>query len=106
MVKYLPIHYPLEFRYVQDRNQSFLLTLSDGKMWKIGDAPVFLDYPNNELGAVNFQKRYAMAASAVVELSGGTPQQCLDAGSTVLMNLLGLVVRSRRWAGGMPLPGS
>lgn len=33
----------------------------------------------------------AMAASAVVELSGGTPQQCLDAGSTVLMNLLGLV---------------
>lgn len=60
-------------------------------MWKIGDAPVFLDHPNNELGAVNFQKRYAMAASAVVELSGGTPQQCLDAGSTVLMNLLGLV---------------
>lgn len=33
----------------------------------------------------------AMAASATVELMGGTPEQCLDAGSTVLMNLLGLV---------------
>lgn len=33
----------------------------------------------------------AMAASATVELLGGTPQQCLDAASTVLMNMLGLV---------------
>lgn len=33
----------------------------------------------------------AMAASAAVELMGGTPQQCLDAGSVVLMNMLGLV---------------
>lgn len=33
----------------------------------------------------------AMAASAAVELMGGEPQQCLDAGSTVLMNMLGLV---------------
>ena len=33
----------------------------------------------------------AMAASATVELMGGTPEQCLDAASTVLMNLLGLV---------------
>ena len=33
----------------------------------------------------------AMAASAAVELMGGTPQQCLYAGSTVLMNMLGLV---------------
>ena len=33
----------------------------------------------------------AMAASASVELMGGTPEQCLDAGSTVLMNMLGLV---------------
>ncbi len=33
----------------------------------------------------------AMAASAAVELMGGAPEQCLDAGSTVLMNLLGLV---------------
>lgn len=33
----------------------------------------------------------AMAASAVVELFGGTPKQCLDAASTVLMNMLGLV---------------
>ena len=33
----------------------------------------------------------AMAASAAVELLGGTPQQCLDAASTVLMNMLGLV---------------
>ena len=33
----------------------------------------------------------AMAASAAVELMGGRPQQCLDAGSTVLMNMLGLV---------------
>ena len=32
----------------------------------------------------------AMAASAV-ELMGGDPQQCLDAASTVLMNMLGLV---------------
>lgn len=33
----------------------------------------------------------AMAASAAVELMGGEPQQCLDAASTVLMNMLGLV---------------
>ncbi len=33
----------------------------------------------------------AMAASAAVELLGGTPQQCFDAASTVLMNMLGLV---------------
>ena len=33
----------------------------------------------------------AMAASAAVELMGGAPAQCLDAGSTVLMNMLGLV---------------
>lgn len=33
----------------------------------------------------------AMAASAAVELMRGTPEQCLDAGSTVLMNMLGLV---------------
>ena len=33
----------------------------------------------------------AMAASATVELMGGTQEQCMDAGSTVLMNLLGLV---------------
>ena len=32
-----------------------------------------------------------MAASAAVELMGGTPAQCLDAASTSLMNLLGLV---------------
>ncbi len=33
----------------------------------------------------------AMAASAAVELLGGAPEQCLDAASTVLMNMLGLV---------------
>lgn len=33
----------------------------------------------------------AMAASAAVELLGGTPSQCLSAASTVLMNMLGLV---------------
>ena len=33
----------------------------------------------------------AMAASAAVELMGGTPDQCLSAASTVLMNMLGLV---------------
>ncbi len=33
----------------------------------------------------------AMAASAAVELMGGTPEQCTSAASTVLMNLLGLV---------------
>ncbi len=33
----------------------------------------------------------AMAASAAVELMGGTPKQCLDAAVTVLMNMLGLV---------------
>lgn len=33
----------------------------------------------------------AMAASAAVELMGGTPEHCLDAASTVLMNMLGLV---------------
>ena len=33
----------------------------------------------------------AMAASAAVELLGRTPKACLDAASTVLMNLLGLV---------------
>ena len=33
----------------------------------------------------------AMAASAAVELMGGTAKQCLNAASSVLMNLLGLV---------------
>ena len=33
----------------------------------------------------------AMAASAATELMGGTPRQCLDAASTILMNMLGLV---------------
>lgn len=33
----------------------------------------------------------AMAASAAVELMGGTPDQCLSAAATVLMNMLGLV---------------
>lgn len=33
----------------------------------------------------------AMAASAAVELMGGTPKQCLDGAVTVLMNMLGLV---------------
>ena len=33
----------------------------------------------------------AMAAAAVVELMVGTPEQCTDAASTVLMNMLGLV---------------
>ena len=33
----------------------------------------------------------AMAAAAVVELMGGTPEQCTDAAPTVLMNMLGLV---------------
>lgn len=33
----------------------------------------------------------SMAASAAVELMGGTPEQCLYAASTALMNLLGLV---------------
>lgn len=33
----------------------------------------------------------AMAASAAVELMDGTPQQCVDAASTVLINMLGLV---------------
>lgn len=33
----------------------------------------------------------AMAASACVELMGGSPEACLDAASTVLMNMLGLV---------------
>ena len=33
----------------------------------------------------------AMAASAVVELMGGTPAQCMDAASFALVNILGLV---------------
>ncbi len=33
----------------------------------------------------------AMAASAAVELLGGSPKQCLDAATTVMMNMLGLV---------------
>lgn len=33
----------------------------------------------------------AMAASAATELMGGTPRQCTDAASVVLMNMLGLV---------------
>jgi len=33
----------------------------------------------------------AMAASAAVEMMGGAAEQCLDAASTVLMNMLGLV---------------
>ena len=33
----------------------------------------------------------AMAAAAAVEIMGGTPKQCLNAASTAIMNLLGLV---------------
>ena len=33
----------------------------------------------------------AMAASAAVELMGGSPKECTFAASTVLMNMLGLV---------------
>ena len=33
----------------------------------------------------------AMAASAVVELMGGTPRQCMDAASLAIVNILGLV---------------
>lgn len=39
-----------------------------------------------EVGAAS-----AMAASALVELMGGTPQMCLEAGTIALSNLLGLV---------------
>lgn len=39
-----------------------------------------------EVGAAS-----AMAASAAVELCGGTPQQCLDAAALAISNLLGLV---------------
>lgn len=39
-----------------------------------------------EVGAAS-----AMAASAVVEMMGGTPEQCLNAASLALSNLLGLV---------------
>ncbi len=41
----------------------------------------------------------AMAASAAVELFGGSPKQCLDAATIVLMNMLGLVCdRSAAWS--------
>lgn len=33
----------------------------------------------------------AMAAAAVTELNGGTPAQCMDAASTALSNLMGLI---------------
>ncbi|MGL5675348.1 MAG: L-serine ammonia-lyase, iron-sulfur-dependent, subunit alpha [Cellulosilyticaceae bacterium] len=39
-----------------------------------------------EVGAAS-----AMAASAVVELLGGSPKECLDAAATALTNILGLV---------------
>ncbi|MSS64530.1 L-serine ammonia-lyase, iron-sulfur-dependent, subunit alpha [Velocimicrobium porci] len=39
-----------------------------------------------EVGAAS-----AMAAAAAVEIMGGTPAQCLNAASTAIMNLLGLV---------------
>lgn len=39
-----------------------------------------------EVGAAS-----AMAASAVVELLGGTPKECLDAAGTAMTNILGLV---------------
>lgn len=39
-----------------------------------------------EVGAAS-----AMAAAAAVEIMGGTPRQCLDAASTALSNLLGMV---------------
>ena len=39
-----------------------------------------------EVGAAS-----AMAASAAVELLGGTPAQCLDAASFAIVNILGLV---------------
>ncbi|MEY8354450.1 L-serine ammonia-lyase, iron-sulfur-dependent, subunit alpha [Lachnospiraceae bacterium 54-53] len=39
-----------------------------------------------EVGAAS-----AMAAAAAAEIMGGTPKQCLDAASTAMVNLLGLV---------------
>jgi len=39
-----------------------------------------------EVGAAS-----AMAASAITQLMGGSPQECLDAASTAIMNILGLV---------------
>ena len=42
-------------------------------------------------GAVGGCQAEVGIASAAVELMGGDPQQCLDAASTVLMNMLGLV---------------
>ena len=39
-----------------------------------------------EVGAAS-----AMAAAAATEIMGGTPQQCMDAASSALVNLLGLV---------------
>ena len=41
----------------------------------------------------------AMAASAAVELMDGNPKECLNAASTVLMNLLGLVCDPLWWIG-------
>ena len=48
--------------------------------------PVLLADVQAEVGIAS-----AMAASAAVELLGGTPLQCTYAASTVLMNMLGLV---------------
>ena len=44
-------------------------------------------------GAIGYlaMRNATVAASAAVELMGGSPKQCLDAASTVLMNMLGLV---------------
>ena len=43
------------------------------------------------VGGCQAEVGVASAMAAAVELMGGTPQQCLDAASTVLMNMLGLV---------------
>ena len=46
----------------------------------------------------------AMAASAAVELLGGTPRQCMDAASFAMVNILGLVCDPIERPGGESLP--
>ena len=77
-----------EFDFSDDRIQDALMTASAIGYLAMRNASVAgaVAGCQAEVGVAS-----AMAAAAAVELMQGTPRQCMDAASTVLMNMLGLV---------------
>mgnify|MGYP000147996296 CR=1 FL=1 len=96
---------PLEFICRHDRTAEVCRAAVEEDGWQLENVPEEMKTPElcrkaletealeakedereAEVGAAS-----AMAASAAVELFGGTPAQCLDAASFAIVNILGLV---------------